>query len=128
MNVAEVVKRAKAALLTKPALKTEKVYIGSIDADITFHTVTMREKAELLEMAKGDDRLWMQKMLLAGSDELHRISQELMNSGVIVQPEEVTNIMTEADQLKVFELIEKLSKEESNVFIGGKVVQEIKNS
>ena len=128
MNLAEVVKRAKAALLTKPALKTEKVYIGSIDADITFHTVTMREKADLLEMAKGDDRLWMQKMLLAGSDELRRIAQELMNSGVIVQPEEVANIMTEADQLKVFELIEKLSKEESNVFIGGKVEQEVKNS
>lgn len=128
MNLAEVVKRAKAALLTKPAIKTEKVYIGGIDADIIFHSVSTREKADLLEMAKGDDRLWMQKVLLAGSDDLRRISQELMKSGAIVSPEEVTNIMTEADQLKVFELIETLSKEESNVFIGGKAAQEVKNS
>jgi hypothetical protein len=128
MNLAEVVKRAKVALNAKPQRKTETVYIGSIDADVVFHSVTMQEKSELLAMAKSDDRLWMRKMILAGSEDLRRIAVELVKSGALVEPEGVVGIISEADQLKVFQMIEKLSAEESNIVIGGKAAKAVKNS
>ena len=109
MNVQALAKRAAQALADRRSRKTETVYVKSLEAELTFRSLSPQERAEALEAARDNNLLFLKKLLYAASDDLRRLALEMKAQGTIEDYEDVVELFSSDDQLALVRLINSLS-------------------
>lgn len=108
-TLSALAKAAKARLMEKQELKTQKVYSAALDADLTFHALNNEEWGRIYGNTKMSSLEQANKIIYLACDQLPKIANELYEAGVLKDHWDICDLFLQVDKNALLQRIMEMS-------------------